>query len=127
MTRYTGSCHCGTVTFAFEADVVELVRCNCSLCDKRHVPMVPISIDQLTVLTGEDNLARYQWNTKRARHFFCKTCGIYTFHSRRSRPDQYSVNAYCVDDFDFSNLSVTLIDGRSFSLVEDEESGAQQS
>ena len=57
--------------------------------------MVPIS--NLKVTKGHDNLTLYQWNTKIAEHYFCKTCGIYTHHKRRSNPNQYGINIACIE------------------------------
>lgn len=46
----------------------------------------------VTVVQGADNLTLYQWGTRTAQHWFCKTCGIYTHHRRRSNPNEYGVN-----------------------------------
>jgi hypothetical protein len=46
-------------------------------------------------------------------HYFCLVCGIYTFHQRRSRPDQYGVNVACIEGvspFDFPE--VLVMEGR---------------
>ncbi len=40
---------------------------------------------------------------------FCSVCGIYTFHQRRSNPQQYGVNVACIDGvspFDFPCVEV---------------------
>jgi hypothetical protein len=62
-----------------------------------------------TVTQGEENLATYRFNTGTAEHHFCKTCGIYTHHKRRSNPNQLGVNVACLDGlspFDFKELPV---------------------
>jgi hypothetical protein len=46
--------------------------------------MTNLHESRLTVLSGEDKLTLYQWNTKIARHYFCSICGIYPFHRKRS-------------------------------------------
>ncbi len=54
-------------------------------------------------------MPRYRFNTGEAQHFFCKTCGIYTHHQRRSNPNQYGVNVAClegVSPFDFAEVPV---------------------
>ena len=58
---------------------------------------------------GEEKLATYRFNTKVAEHHFCKNCGIYTHHKRRSNPTQLGVNVAClegVSPFDFSEVIV---------------------
>jgi hypothetical protein len=57
-------------------------------------------------------------NSRVARHHFCRTCGIYPFHRKRSEPDHYGVNVFCLDGFDVGALPIRLADGRSMSLVE---------
>ena len=35
MPTHTGSCHCGRFTFEVNADIVNVVECNCSICCKK--------------------------------------------------------------------------------------------
>ncbi len=119
----TGRCHCGAVQF--ELSLVKgmgsLLRCNCSLCRRRGVVVVSVHHEQLRITQGQDKLALYQWNTRVAKHYFCKTCGIYTHHQRRSVPTETSINVACVDglDLEAAGLNITLVDGASNSLVTD--------
>lgn len=58
---------------------------------------------------GEKVLTLYQFNTMQAKHYFCSKCGIYTHHQRRSKPDQYGINAACLEGispFDFEEVPV---------------------
>ena len=54
-------------------------------------------LDGLTITQGSENLTLYQFNTRVAEHYFCKTCGIYTHHRRRSNPNEYGVNLACLE------------------------------
>ena len=117
MTLYSGSCHCGAVTFAFDAEIDHLTACDCSLCVKKNARMVRVRADALTVLSGEDQLGAYTWNTHRARHHFCRICGIYVFHRKRAAPDLYEVNVFCLDGFDPSGLPVRASEGVGMSVA----------
>lgn len=117
MPRHLGSCHCGAVTFAIEAEIDHVTACDCSLCVKKNARMVRVREDALTVLSGEDQLGVYQWNTHRARHHFCRTCGIYVFHRKRAAPDMYEVNVFCLDGFDPSGLPVRASEGVGMSVA----------
>lgn len=70
---------------------------------------VSAPLDGITFLKGQNNLALYQFGTQTAKHYFCKTCGIYTHHQRRSNPNEFGVNAAClagVSPFDFPEVLV---------------------
>ncbi len=62
---------------------------------QNHHFVVPHS--QFTLETGEDQLSTYEFNTKAAKHKFCKVCGICAFYQPRSNPDCYAITIYCVD------------------------------
>lgn len=114
MENMKGSCHCGTVKFeiALEHGLENMRRCNCSLCSRKGAIMASVPLDRLEVLQGQDNLTLYQWNTGTAKHYFCKTCGIYTHHQRRSVPTEYGVNIACLEGINpFSYTEVTVGNG----------------
>jgi hypothetical protein len=68
---FKGSCHCGGVKFRIDAEITELTTCDCSLCAIRNAVMTKVPESALTVLEGESLLTLYQWNTRRAKHYFC--------------------------------------------------------
>ena len=89
-------------------------RCNCSLCRRKGAIMATVPLARLKVTKGADNLGLYQWNTMTAKHYFCKTCGIYTHHQRRSDPNEFGFNIACIDNVDpFSFKDITVGDGAS--------------
>jgi hypothetical protein len=115
---YSGSCHCGAVTFRIDADIVELTTCDCSLCVRKNAVMAKVHEGALTIITGQDVLSLYQWNTRRARHYFCSRCGIYTFHRKRSEPDHYGVNAFCLEGLDPASVPVRATEGVGMSVAD---------
>ncbi|MCL7704548.1 GFA family protein, partial [Enterobacter kobei] len=107
-------CHCGAVAFTVElTDGFNTARrCSCSFCRMRGAVAVSAPLSGITVTKGEDKLTEYRFHTGTARHFFCSVCGIYTFHQRRSNPNEYGVNVSCIENvspFDFPE--VTVMDG----------------
>ena len=92
-------CHCGKVEVAVQFDngLENIRRCDCSLCRRKGAVMAMVPLANLQVIKGQDNLMLYQWNTRVAEHYFCKTCGIYTHHKRRSNPNQYGINIACIE------------------------------
>jgi hypothetical protein len=117
MGVWLGSCHCGAVKFRVEAEPEELTHCDCSLCARRNAVMMAVHESALTVLEGEDRLSLYQWNTRRAQHRFCSVCGVYTFHRKRSKPDHYGVNVFCLEGFDPASVPLRQAEGHGASVV----------
>jgi len=117
MSTHTGSCHCGGIRFTIAYDPVELTTCDCSLCVKRNAVMAKVPEAALRIAQGEDLLTLYEWNSRRAKHHFCSRCGIYVFHRKRSAPDHFGVNIFCLDGFDAASLPVRSTEGVAMSLV----------
>lgn len=109
--KVSAQCHCGAVAFTVElSDGFNTIRrCNCSFCRMRGAVAVSAPLSGINITRGQDKLTEYRFNTGTAVHFFCSVCGIYTFHQRRSNPEQYGVNvAYIegVSPFDFPKVTV---------------------
>ncbi len=114
MTHVRGTCHCGAVELqvTLPDGLASARRCDCSFCRRRGAIVVSASLDQLVIVRGAQNLTLYQWGTGTAKHWFCKTCGIYTHHQRRSNPLQYGINTGILDGIsprDFGD--VPMMDG----------------
>jgi hypothetical protein len=113
---FSGSCHCGAVRFRVDATIQELTTCDCSLCVKRNAVMAKVPEQGLTVLSGEADLTLYQWNTRRAKHYFCRRCGIYVFHRKRAAPDHFGVNAFCLEGFNVSSVLIRATEGANMTV-----------
>ncbi|MDE1180504.1 GFA family protein [Paraburkholderia sp.] len=117
---FHGSCHCGAVRFQVRTAVTPAGRCNCSLCRRKGALMTPaFDAGELTITQGEDALTLYQFNTRVAKHYFCRHCGIYPFHQTRRDPNQWRVNIGCLDGVDPYALEASVADGASLSVMED--------
>jgi hypothetical protein len=108
------ACHCGTVRFRVKlTDGFNTVRrCCCSFCRMRGAVTLSANAGGISFHAGQEALTLYQFNTHVAEHYFCSKCGIYTHHRRRSNPNQFGINAAClegVSPFDFTD--VPIIDG----------------
>ena len=111
LQTYKGSCHCGRVSFEIEAKLDSLVECNCSICRRRGALWQGVPESRLRILSGESDLTLYQFNTKTAKHYFCRHCGIHPFARPRLDPTRWAVNVRCIDGVDLSALPVRLFDG----------------
>jgi hypothetical protein len=110
---FDGACHCGAVRFRvrLKGGLAAARRCNCSYCGMRGAVALTAMVGDLELLSGTDQLSEYRFNTGQARHFFCRSCGIYTHHQRRSDTSQYGVNAACLGISPFDFAEVPVMDG----------------
>lgn len=111
---FKGSCHCGAVEFEVDhTDQLEEIRhCDCSLCKRKTAYVASAPLHTLKVTKGEDNLSLYQFGTNTAKHYFCKICGIYTHHQRRSNPNEFGYNIGCIEGVNpFDHAPAPVNDG----------------
>jgi hypothetical protein len=110
---HRGGCHCGAVKFEVDAPARLVAQdCNCSICCMTGYWHLIVPASRFRLLCGEDALQVYTFNTKTARHLFCRTCGIKSFYVPRSNPDGFSVNARCLDTATIDGIEIEPFDGR---------------
>ena len=113
--KHTGGCHCGKVRYEVTADIGQVVSCNCSICQKRGFLWTFTDPQQFKLLSGEDELAEYQFYRKVLHHRFCKTCGVQAFARGKapSGKEMVAINVRCLDDVDVGALTLAPFDGKS--------------
>ncbi len=115
MTTHKGGCHCGRVRFEVDAPAKPVVQeCNCSICAKTGFLHLIVPHSRFRLVSGEDALTTYTFNTGVAKHHFCNHCGIKSWYVPRSHPDGVSVNARCLDPGTVEDLVVETFDGRNW-------------
>lgn len=70
-----------------------------------------VAKSKFKLLSGEDAITTYTFNTGVAEHYFCKYCGIKSFYLPRSHPDGLSINVRCLDVDTIESVNVTPFDG----------------
>jgi hypothetical protein len=111
---YQGSCHCGAVKFDVEApESVEVEKCNCSICAKSGYLHLIVPLNKFRLLSGEDSITTYTFNSGVAKHTFCKVCGVKPFYTPRSNPDGIDINVNCLDTKP-KDIKVVEFDGKNW-------------
>jgi hypothetical protein len=111
---YAGGCHCGAVRFEVEApERINCKNCNCSICSKSGYLHLIVPKSRFRLLTDEDALTTYTFNTGVAQHYFCTICGVKPFYIPRSNPDGIDVNVRCFDEAP-GELIITEFDGQNW-------------
>ncbi|WP_420213825.1 GFA family protein [Janthinobacterium fluminis] len=113
-----GSCHCGAIHFSFVSEpVTKGVRCNCSFCSKRGTLLhVASPGSQFQWAAEEGALGLYQFAPppppKKAKHYFCRNCGVHRFGETTRRPGCHIVNLGCIEGVDAFALETISFDGK---------------
>lgn len=113
---YTGSCHCGAVTFTVAADVpTEAMACNCSHCHAKGLVLTFVPTDQFTLDSGADQITDYHFYKHAITHQFCRTCGTQPFALGQSATaPMRAINLRCAPSIDLDTLTITKVDGARF-------------
>jgi len=117
MSIYTGRCHCGAIKFTLNCHpITKGLRCNCSICRRKGTLMLAEAVDEthINIDAKPKDIGLYQFDSKIARHYFCKQCGIYTHHETARYPGKYRVNLGCIDDLDPFELEYSVFDGKNW-------------
>ncbi|WP_431131083.1 GFA family protein [Variovorax paradoxus] len=99
-------------------------KCNCSICTKARAWGAIVKPEAFRLVSGEQELSVYQFNTHSTEHLFCRHCGIRPF-GRGNVPEiggaYVSVNVACLDDATADELAsapVRYMDGRNNNWFE---------
>jgi len=117
LKTYCGSCHCGAVRFEADLDLAEpTYRCNCSICRRTRFWPAVAKPENFRLLSGEGELTKYVFNTRKNHHYFCRHCGVRAFGVGNDTPvgKMYGVNVACLEgvtDEDLSKVRITYVDG----------------
>lgn len=71
--------------------------------------------DKLQIDAQAEDLGLYQFDSKVAKHYFCKRCGVYTHHETARYPGKFRVNLGCIDEIDPLALDFDVFDGRNWT------------
>ena len=116
MEQYHGACHCGAVSFDFNAELVTSgICCNCSFCKRKGSVLSPFTLspNEITINAESGSLGLYQFDSKIAKHYFCNTCGINPFLESMLEPGNFRVNLGCIDKIDIFEITVKTFDGKN--------------
>ena len=115
---HAGGCQCGRVRFERTAPAeITATECNCSICSKTGYLHLIVPKAKFRLLQGAEALATYSFNTGKAKHLFCKLCGIKAFYVPRSHPDSYSVNVRCLDEGTVKRMTLRPFDGKNWEAA----------
>ena len=114
--KHKGACHCGGVRFHFYTKIsgdITAWDCNCSICNMKKNVHTVVPSKNFELIQGEDLLTTYTFNTHKAKHMFCKICGVQAFYIPRSNPDGYAITMACIDPSTLGTVVIKKFNGAS--------------
>ena len=112
---HKAGCHCGAVKLEFEAPkTMEMLLCNCSICDIHGFQHIQVPQEDVTFLSGKDRLTQYSFGSHIAKHTFCSICGVKPLYQPRSHPETYSINYRCIEPGTLEISTTIKFDGRNW-------------
>ncbi len=115
LVLHRGGCHCGAVKYEVDApENIDVSECNCSICSKSGYLHLIVPKSRFRLMTKWDNLEEYTFDTREAKHLFCKICGIKSFYIPRSHPNGISVNVRCLNDSTIKSITIEHFDGKNW-------------
>ncbi|MGQ0652429.1 MAG: GFA family protein [Betaproteobacteria bacterium] len=112
---HSGGCHCKRVRFEVEAPAqIDVIDCDCSMCSRVGYLHLIVPKERFRLVSGEEALTKYEFNTGTAKHLFCRFCGVKSFYVPRSHPDGISVNARCLDEGTVATMKIEKLDGKNW-------------
>jgi hypothetical protein len=106
---YSGGCQCAKVRYTVQMDIGEVLACNCSRCGRLGSLLAFAPSNQFKLLSGKDDLTKFEFNKHTIQHRFCSTCGIQSFAigtHPKTGAKMVGINVRCLDEIDVDSLKV---------------------
>ena len=112
---YTGSCHCGRISFEVNGEFTEVNECNCSHCSRKGYLLWFVPREQLHLKCAEDAYSTYKFNKRVINHHFCPICGCAPFATGTapSGAATAAINVRCLEGIELATVKRVQVDGRS--------------
>lgn len=112
--KYSGSCHCGDMTFDVEGSIEKVFECNCSHCSRKGYLLWFVASDRVKMTAKEASDGIYLFNKHAIEHHFCKNCGCAPYGISVGAEGKAAINVRCIEALDLDGVERVAVDGRSF-------------
>jgi len=115
MTTFSGSCHCGAISFEVDGEIDSGLACNCSLCSRRGSLLWFVPRTSFRLKTPEAAAGTYTFNKHVIKHRFCSKCGIHAFGEGVDPKGNAiaAINLRCIENLDLGSVPVRHFDGKA--------------
>lgn len=112
MTKLSGKCLCGDITYSADTEIKMMANCHCSDCRSAtgaaYGTLLFIDADSLQVNGSPKVFKHVADSGANMEKHFCPNCGSQLFGRNSNRAQMISVRAGCLDETDMVKPAVNV-------------------
>ena len=112
MSEFTGSCHCGEISYTFNGEPLRQVNCHCKNCQKTsggpYLANIFVSEDNLLIKGSPKVYQHLADSGNQMTKKFCGNCGAQMFSLGSGRPGIVSIRGGMIDDLEIIQPTINV-------------------
>ena len=112
MSDFTGSCHCGEITYTFNGEPLRQVNCHCKNCRKTsggpYLANIFVSEDNLLIKGSPKVYQHLADSGNQMSKKFCGNCGAQMFSLGSGRPGIVIIRGGTIDNLEIIQPTLNI-------------------
>ena len=112
MSEFTGSCHCGEISYTFSGEPLRQVNCHCKNCRKTsggpYLANIFVSEDNLLIKGSPKVYLHLADSGNQMTKKFCGNCGAQMFSLGSGRPGIVSIRGGTIDNLEIIQPTLNI-------------------
>ena len=112
MSEFTGSCHCGAISYTFKGEPLRQINCHCKNCRKSsggpYLANIFVSEDNLLIKGSPKEYQHLADSGNQMTKKFCGNCGAQMFSLGSGRPGIVSIRGGSIDDLEIIQPAINI-------------------
>lgn len=112
MSEFTGSCHCGEISYTFSGEPLRQVNCHCKNCQKTsggpYLANIFVSEDNLLIKGAPMEYQHLADSGNQMTKKFCGNCGAQMFSLGSGRPGIVIIRGGTIDNLEIIQPTLNI-------------------
>ena len=112
MSEFTGSCHCGEISYTFKGEILRQINCHCKNCRKSsggpYLADIFVSEGNLLIKGAPMEYQHLADSGNQMTKKFCGNCGAQMFSLGSGRPGTVSIRGGTIDDLEIIQPAINI-------------------
>ncbi|MDC0077838.1 GFA family protein [Deltaproteobacteria bacterium] len=112
MSEFTGSCHCGEISYTFSGEPLRQVNCHCKNCQKTsggpYLANIFVSEDNLLIKGSPKVYQHLADSGNQMTKKFCGNCGAQMFSLGSGRPGIVIIRGGTIDNLEIIQPTLNI-------------------